>query len=135
MSDVKSRIDKLNQIKKDKRLDAFLISSPSSVKYFSGYFFYFEYGASPFHLLPAVLMVVPGEDISLILADNEMGQASNLHPSLTIIPYESYTYEKAPDPSGACLNIIRSFIEKNKLGSAHIGIESRDLPYEIVDQL
>ena len=39
-----SRIEKLNSIRKQKKVDAFLITAPASVKYFSGYFFYFEYG-------------------------------------------------------------------------------------------
>jgi uroporphyrinogen-III synthase len=41
MTQMISRIEKLKLIKKTKEVDAFLITSPSSVKYFSGYFFYF----------------------------------------------------------------------------------------------
>jgi len=117
MTQMISRILKLSEIKKGKHVDAFLIGSASSVKYFSGYFFYFEYGSSPFHLLPAILMVVPDQDVALILADNEMGQSSYIDPIITVILYESYTYEKPPNPAGECLKKICAFIEKNKLGS------------------
>jgi Xaa-Pro dipeptidase len=135
MTKMISRIPKLSEIKKGKHVDAFLISSSSSVKYFSGYFFYFEYGTSPFHLLPAILMVVPGRDAGLILADNEMGQSSSLDSAITVLPYESYTYEKPPDPSGECLKKICAFIEKNKLYSSRIGIEPNTIPFLIAQKL
>ena len=122
-----SRIDKLEGIKKSKKVDAFLFTSASSVKYFSGYFFYFEYGSSPFHLVPAVLMLVPEQDASLILADNEAGQSAAVDPKITVQLYESYTYDKAPDPAVACLENIRAFIKKNKLGSCSIGIKETKL--------
>jgi Xaa-Pro dipeptidase len=124
-----SRIEKLNGIKNSKKVDAFLFTSASSVKYFSGYFFYFEYGSSPFQLVPAVLMVVPGLDATLILADNEAGQSSSVDPDIEVHLYESYTYEKAPDPAGACMERIRTFIRKNKLESAAIGVEINSLPF------
>jgi Xaa-Pro dipeptidase len=135
MTTMISRIPKLNELKKLKDIDCFLIGSSSSVKYFSGYFFYFEYGSSPFHLLPAIMMVVPNQDAALIIADNEMGQLSFIDPLLTVIPYESYTYEKPPDPSGECLKKVCSFIEKNKLGSSRIGIEPNSIPFLIAQKL
>ncbi len=135
MSKMISRIGKMSRIKKAKRVDAFLISSSSSVKYFSGYFFYFEYGTSPFHLLPAILMVVPEHDTALILADNEMSQSAFIDPLLTLFPYESYTYNKPADPSGECIKGIRAFIQKNNLGSSRIGFERDTLPFVIVQTL
>ncbi|HLA57839.1 MAG TPA: Xaa-Pro peptidase family protein [Puia sp.] len=135
MSNMILRIEKLDKIKRSKRLDAFLISSPSSVKYFSGYFFYFEYGNSPFHLLPAVLMVVPGLEATLIVADNEMGQESFIDPLITIIPYESYTYKKPADPAGDSIKKIHEIIQKNKLGSARIGIEANTFPFSVFKKI
>jgi len=38
-----SRIEKLYSIAEAKNIDVFLITSPASLKYFSGYYFYFEY--------------------------------------------------------------------------------------------
>lgn len=130
-----SRTDKLNTIQKSVNADAFLISSASSVKYFSGYFFYFEYGSSPFQLVPGLLMVAPGEDATLILADNEAVQAGSVNPSISLEFYESYTFEKAPHPSGACLENIRRFIRKNKLEAAVLGIETETLPFVIAKTL
>jgi Xaa-Pro dipeptidase len=135
MTPMISRITKLSELKKLKDIDCFLIGSSSSVKYFSRYFFYFEYGSSPFHLVPAILMVIPDQDAVLILADNETGQLSFIDPLLTVIPYESYTYEKPPDPSGECLKKVCAFIEKNKLASSRIGIEPNSIPFLIVQKL
>ena len=129
MANMILRIEKLDRIKRSERLDAFLITSPSSVKYFSGYFFYFEYGSSPFHSLPAMLMIVPGLLATLILADNEMDQASFIDPLITILPYESYAYKKPSDPAGESIKRIHEIIQKNKLGSARIGVEVNTLPY------
>jgi Xaa-Pro dipeptidase len=130
-----SRIEKLSEIKKSQRVDAFFISSPSSIKYFSGYFFYFEYGSSPFQLVPAILMVVPEQDIRLILADNEMGQMPLIDSTLDVQTYETYTFEKPPDPAGDCIKKLREFILKNKLTASRIGIERDALPFGIAHML
>ena len=135
MTQMISRIRKLTEMKKTRQADAFLISSASSVKYFSGYFFYFEYGPSPFHLLPAILMVVPEQDAALILADNESGQTDAVDPLLRIIPYESYRFEHPPDPSGEIIKKLIEFIHKSKLGSGRIGIERKDTPFFIIQAL
>src|ERR1700704_3774478 len=86
------RIDKLNKIGKTKKVDAFLITSTASVKYFSGYFYNFETGPSPFHLLPAALVV--GHAACLVIADNESHQLPASGASFSISSYESYVYEK-----------------------------------------
>lgn len=130
-----SRLGKLKQIKRAKEVDAFLLTSSSSVKYFSGYFFYFEYGVSPFHLLPAILMVAPDQDACLVLADNEMGQVPFLDPLLRVSTYESYTFETVPDPIGACLKKLCEFIDQNNLGSSRVGIEPPAFPYAIANSL
>jgi Xaa-Pro dipeptidase len=135
MGKVISRIEKLNDISQSKKLDAFIFCSASSVKYFSGYFFYFEYGVSPFHLLPSTLMVKPGQDTSLILADNEMGQSITVFSGIKVIPYESYAYEKQPDPTSNMLSGICSFIIKNKITRAKIGIEISGFPFVIAKSL
>jgi Xaa-Pro dipeptidase len=135
MTSIITRIEKLKDIKKTKQADAFLITSASSIKYFSGYFFYFEYGPSPFHLLPALLMIAPGQDMALIVADNEMGQTDSMPAGIRILPYESYTYEKPADPSGECVKNVLAFIQENKLGSCRLAIEADKLPYVIKQTL
>jgi len=135
MDQTKSRRERLTGIQKEKSVDALLISSAASVKYFSGYFFYFEYGASPFHLLPAVCMIVPGGETTLIVADNEMGQVSLENPALEVISYESYSFEKAPDPSTAAVKKIVDFIAKNKLTTSRVGIECSSIPDRITRTL
>jgi Xaa-Pro aminopeptidase len=123
-----SRLGKLMQIRKTRPVDAFLITSPASVKYFSGYFFYFEYGSSPFHLLPAMLMLAPDQEASLLLADNESGHADAVDPLLTIRTYDSYTFEKAGDPTGSFIRNLRLFIDRNHLGACRIGVEPASFP-------
>src|SRR5450432_262290 len=130
-----SRIGKLNEVKKTKSVDAFFISSASSVKYFSGFFFYFEYGYSPFHLLPAILMVLPDQDASLVLADNEMSQSDAVDPLITVLPYASYAYEQPAAPAEKMLNRIYEFIQKNRLGAARIGIERDTLPFSVTQTM
>jgi Xaa-Pro dipeptidase len=130
-----SRIEKLDYIQKAGNIDAFLFTSSSSVKYFSGYFFYFEYGSSPFHLLPAILMIDRVRDASLVIADNEMGQSEFVDPKIRLRAYESYTYEKAPDPAAECLARIVDFIRSNKLEAARIGIERDLFPFIIAEML
>ncbi len=71
----------------------------------------------------------PEQDASLILADNELGQSSNIDPLLTVIPYDSYRFEKPPDPSGELIEKMVTFIRKNKIHSGRIGIEPNSLPY------
>jgi len=130
-----SRIEKLNGIKKAQQADAFIISSPSSVKYFSGYFFYFEYGPSPFQLVPAILAVVPEQDNCLLLADNEMAQMPCIDPALHVQTYETYTFERPPDPAGDCVKKLAEFILRNKLTASRIGIERNALPFSIAQML
>lgn len=131
----KSRIEKLKELQKKYPADAFFISSAPSVKYFSGYFFYFEYGTSPFHLLPAICLAVPGGNTSLIIADNELGQASLENPAFEVTPYESYRFEQAPDPATGAVEKIEVFLLKNKLTAATIGIEYNSIPYRIIKTL
>ena len=50
-----NRIEKLDRIKD---IDAFLLTSPASLKYLTGYFYNFEIGPSPFQLIPAALFVI-----------------------------------------------------------------------------
>ena len=135
MTQTKSRIEKLKSLQKDYPVDAFLISSAASVKYFTGYFFYFEYGASPFHLLPAICLAVPGGDTNLIVADNELGQASLENPVFEVVPYESYRFEQAPDPCGAAVKKIAEFLLKDNLTAARIGIEYKSIPFRIIKPL
>jgi hypothetical protein len=70
-----SRIEKLHTIRETRNVDAFLITSAASLKYLTGYFYNFETGPSPFHLLPAALIV--GNAACLVVADNESQPLSN----------------------------------------------------------
>src|SRR5438105_9871862 len=110
-----SRIEKLNAIAETKKVDTFLITSAASVKYLSGYFFYFEYGSSPFHFLPAALFVMSGKNGSLVIADNELHQSANIHAGISIKPYSSYVHEKALEFTEKFLIHLHELFEENNL--------------------
>jgi Xaa-Pro dipeptidase len=128
---MKSRIKLLDKILKKKQLDVFLITSPRSIRHLCGYFFNFETGPSPFHLIPAALVVIPSQGNYLIIADNETGQLQDLDPDITAAPYVSYTYEK---PSHYlkqftyCLHELLKSIGRNNM---KIGIEPDSLPCSV----
>ncbi len=84
---MKYRIDKLDKINGTKNIDAFLLTSSTSIKYLTGYFYNFEIGPSPFQLIPAALFVIPSGYSGLIIADNESDQLANLDQRIKINPY------------------------------------------------
>jgi Xaa-Pro dipeptidase len=132
---MQSRIEKLNAIAETKKVDTFLITSPASLKYLSGYFFYFEYGPSPFHFLPAALFVMPGKNASLVIADNELHQSANIHTGISIKPYSSYVYETAFEFTKQFLTQLHELLEENNLHNARVGIEPNFFPLAIAHSL
>lgn len=130
-----SRIEKLNEIKKAKNIDAFLITSSASVKYLCGYFFYFEHGVSPFQLLPAALIVDRAQKAFLLLADNETGQLSSIAPDVVVSTYESYVYKKPIDSTDQFLLRLHEAFKENGTVSGRIGVEFNSLPFSIVQSL
>lgn len=132
---MQSRIEKLHPIAGAKNIDTFLITSASSVKYFSGYYFYFEYGSSPFQLLPAALIVVPGKSSALLLADNELQQEENINPDISIKPYHSYVYETPLDFTNHFLIQLHNWFTENNIKSGRIGVEANHFPLSIFNSI
>ena len=132
---MKERIEKLNEIKKTKNVDAFLITSPASIKCFSGYYYNFETGPSPFHLLPAALFVVPFENVSLLVADTESDKLTALHPDVHVTNYSSYVYEKPLHFTEGFLLQLLKIIKTNDAANATIGIEKNTFPYSLYKAL
>jgi Xaa-Pro dipeptidase len=130
-----SKIEKLYSVAEAKNIDAFLITSPASVKYFSGYYFYFEYGSSPFHLLPSTLFVVPGKTSSLVIADNELHQSANVYADISIKPYISYVYETPLEFAEQFLIRLHELFKENNIGNARIGVEANFFPLAIAQTL
>ncbi|MFT3949888.1 MAG: Xaa-Pro peptidase family protein [Agriterribacter sp.] len=130
-----SRVEKLNTIADQKKIDAFLLTAAPSVKYFSGYFFYFEYGVSPFHFLPAALFVKPSYTSTIILADNELQQEQHLLPGITVSPYSSYVYETPTQPAQQFLQQLFAVLDKHNTAKARIGIEPAFFPVLLADAL
>jgi Xaa-Pro dipeptidase len=130
-----SRIEKLTSIASEKKIDAFLFTSAASVKYFSGYFFYFEYGTSPFHFIPAALVVKPSHSATLIIADNELEQKTNLLPEISTCAYSSYVYETPPHPYKYFLKSLFNIVDAIKTSKARVGIESAFFPIQLKDAL
>jgi Xaa-Pro dipeptidase len=132
---MKSRIEKLYEIKTSKALDAFLITSPVSIKYLCGYFYNFEIGPSPFQLIPAALFVVPTHGNYLVIADNETDQLADIDPDITVNQYASYTYEKPLAYSTDFLVKLLEVLQLTGNGKVRMGIESHALPYFIAENI
>ncbi len=126
-----SRIEKLTKIKKVKNIDAFLITSPASVKYLSGYFYNFETGPSPFQFLPAALFVIPENATSLVIADNEMHHLTDVDPGILIKPYSSYVYKKPLDFETQFLIQLHEVLKQSGIRNGRIGIEQNSVPLSI----
>ncbi|MEO8416661.1 MAG: Xaa-Pro peptidase family protein [Ginsengibacter sp.] len=132
---MKGRIEKLIEIKKTTKADAFLITSAASLKYLSGYFFYFEHGISPFQLLPAALFVGPELQASLVLADNETQQLSSIDSSISIKTYESYVYEKPIDCTTQFLSRLNEVFKQSGIKKGRLGVELNALPASVLFSL
>ena len=128
---MKNRIEKLEAIKSAKKVDAFLITSLPSLKYLTGYFFYFEHGLSPFQLLPAALVVNAEQHASLVLADNETQQLSFIPPSISINTYESYVYEKPLDHTAQFLFQLSETFKQSGIKNGRLGVELNALPASV----
>lgn len=129
---MKGRIEKLSEIKKAKKIDAFLITSLASLKYLSGYFFYFEHGVSPFQLLPAALFVAPELNASLVLADNETQHLPSIDSSISVKAYESYVYEKPIDHAAQFLFQLNEVFKEASINNGRLGVELNELPASIL---
>jgi len=129
---VKERIEKLLEIKKAKKVDAFLITSAASLKYLSGYFFYFEHGLSPFQLLSAALVVGPGFNASMVLADNETQQLLSIDSSISISTYESYVYEKPLEHITQFLFQLDKVFKQSGIKTGRLGVELNSLPASVL---
>jgi Xaa-Pro dipeptidase len=129
------RVDRLNKIVEAKDIDAFLFTSSISVKYMCGYFYNFEIGSSPFHLIPAALVVVPSKITALVIADNETDQISGLDVRISVKQYTSYVYKKPLDFLSQFLIRIHEIIIDCGIDDARIGIEANALPYSIAESL
>ena len=65
------RIKKLFHLTESKGVDVLLITSGTGIKYLTGYFYNFEIGESPFHIIPAALLASQPDRSNFIIADND----------------------------------------------------------------
>jgi Xaa-Pro aminopeptidase len=124
-----TRLERLSAIRTASNVDAFLLTSPSTVKCFSGYFYDFEIGPSPFHLLPAALLIAPEQGISMVIADNESFENQVSGSDISVVQYASYGYETAIDPAKEFMFKLLKELKQKNLGNAVIGIEQNALPF------
>jgi hypothetical protein len=90
-------LSRLAEIRVAGPVDAFLLTHLPTIRHLSGYFFNFETGPSPFHLLPACLVAIPGGEAFLIAADTEAGQISSVSREIKTRLYASYVCESPLD--------------------------------------
>lgn len=127
------RFERLDEVKKDRGVDAFLLASPATVRYLGGYFYNFEIGPSPFQLIPAALFIDSSRDARMIIADSE--DTSTVDPRISVTYYASYTYEQPLDPSGSFLERLCSLIDEFGASRVRLGIESGSLPSVVYEAL
>ncbi len=132
---MKARIEKLYEIKKEKNLDGFLITDTASVKYLSGFYFYFEHGLSPFQLLPAALVVDRDLHATIIIADNETQQIAYIETAIAVKTYESYVYEKQLNHATQFLIQMHAVFKQRGINKGRIGVELNTLPASIARSL
>jgi Xaa-Pro dipeptidase len=130
-----SRLARLATVHETYPVDAFLLTHPPTIRHLSGYFFNFETGPSPFHLLPAALIALPGSDACLIAADTETGQIATLPPPLEIKLYESYVYERPLDFARQFQIRLHEMITQFGLSKACLGVELKALPVLVQQEL
>ena len=128
------RIAKLHERGRKTNIDLFLISSPAAVPYYTGYFFYFEHGNSPFHLLPALFVSSASLPPTLLLADNETAPA-NTADIIEVKTYSSYSYRTAPDFTRSCTDELVKILGPHSSVILRIGIEKNHLPVRICEAL
>src|SRR6187402_1985904 len=126
-----SRFEKFHRLQKDKGLDTVILTSPSNLKCFSGYHFYFEPGPSPFHVLPASLIVPANKTPVLLIVSDELNNTDSVFPGIAIKQYRGYAYDQplffTEDFSTQCLHILQG----NDQAPAVIGIEENFFPYSL----
>jgi len=119
---------RLAEIQDAGRVEAFLLTNPATIRHLSGYFFNFEAGPSPFHLLPACLVALPCGDACLIAADTEGGQLSAVSPGIKTRLYASYVCESPLDFARQFQMRLHETIHEFKLSKARLGVELESLP-------
>jgi Xaa-Pro dipeptidase len=129
------RLERLQVIRKLTKTDAFLFTSASSIKWLSGYFYNFETGSSPFHLLPAALVIVPAQFMCIVIADNESFSQPGDGLSVTVKPYSSYVHEKPLDYSKQFIEKLFEVLQEYGMTNAKLGVEQDTLPYIVAQSL
>jgi Xaa-Pro dipeptidase len=129
------RLARLSTVHENNPVDAFLLTHPPTICHLCGYFFNFETGPSPFHLLPAALITLPGGDACLIAADTEAGQLATLSPTLEIKLYASYVYERPLDFARQFQMRLHEVIVRFGLSKASLGVELKTMPALVQQEL
>jgi Xaa-Pro dipeptidase len=78
---------------------------------------------------------MPEKSATLIIADNELHQSTNIHTGISIKPYASYVYETPLNFTLQFLDQLRDVIKQNGIGKARIGIEQNSFPLAIAQSL
>ena len=130
-----SRLARLAEVQKTKQVDAFLLTHLPTLRHLSGYFFNFEVGPSPFHLLPAALIAVPGGETGLVIADTEGSQLPAVDPGIQVMLYASYVFESPLDFACQFQRRLHEMIGQFRLSKARLGVEPNALPLVISHSL
>jgi Xaa-Pro dipeptidase len=130
-----NRFERLEFLRREKNIDAFLFTGAASLKCFSGYFFNFIFGPSPFQILPAALIEITSSKPILLIADNEAHQIPALLDRVAVKTYSSYTYQTPLNFEKSFLEELDKIIKDNALEKARIGVEAGNLPLTVSQYL
>jgi Xaa-Pro dipeptidase len=128
-------LSRLAEIRVAGPVDAFLLTHLPTIRHLSGYFFNFETGPSPFHLLPACLVAIPGGEAFLIAADTEAGQISSVSREIKTRLYASYVCESPLDFARQFQTRLHETIHELRLSKSRLGIEPASLPVLVQREL
>ncbi|MEO5891803.1 MAG: Xaa-Pro peptidase family protein [Ferruginibacter sp.] len=130
-----NRFEKLQLLAESSGVDGFLFTSPASIKCFSGYYFNFETGPSPFQLLPAALFISLQGKRSLLLADSETDKGNLLQGDVELSFYDSYVYENPLHFEEDFLLKLTTIIGSHRYPKAMIGIEKNSFPFSLYEAI
>jgi len=130
-----ARKKRLELFGKSKGLNGFLFTSPANVLCYSGYWYDFQTGPSPFQLIPAALLIFADHDPAILLADNEESKSGTVHQGTAIKLYASYTYKEPLMFINSFINEVINIFKTTKIKTGKIGIETGHVPFEIIRKL
>lgn len=126
-----TRMNRLLEILREKKIEQVALTSPGSICYFTGHAAAIETGPSPFAPLVVALVLVRQEEPILFIADSE--SSGDVAAGFEIRKFQGYTYER---PLRGLEEVTTLLVDHfNRLPRSTVGVEMGDLPAFILESL